>query len=249
MDVDRRQIIAMGGGGFTEATSDVLLDGYVMSACGVERPRICFLGTALGDHQGLLLKFYTAMAERVCVPSHLPLFVRRGVPRDVLLAQDIIYIGGGNTANMLAIWRAHGVDQVLHEAWQRGIVLAGICAGAMALFAGGVSASFGPLEPFADGLGFLDASFCPHYDSDPNRRPSYHSAISEGLIGAGYGIGDGVALHFRGAELVEAVSCRPAPVAERVQLSEAGGVEEAPLFVRSLAAPQERHDDEFDMGF
>ncbi|WP_217925072.1 peptidase E [Miltoncostaea oceani] len=234
--MDRRQIIAMGGGGFSEEPDNPLLDDFVFSQSGAERPRILFLPTAMGDHPGLLLKFYAAMGPRSCVPSHLPMFVRgRQDVREQILGQDIIYVGGGNSANLLAIWRAHGIDLILREAWERGILIAGLCAGAMCWFERGITASFGGdhLVPFDDGLGMLAGAFCPHYDSDPRRAPALQAAVAEGAMD-GYGVEDGAALHFRGLDLVEAVSSRESAAAHRVSLDPTGGVLETRLETRYL---------------
>ena len=132
---------------------------------------------------------------------------RSTTSRSCCSSQDVIYVGGGNTANMLAIWRLHGVDVVLREAWSRGIVLAGVSAGANCWFEACSTDSFGPdLAPLNDGLGFLAGSFCPHYDGELLRKPTYERWVAEGVLPAGYAADDGVGLVFRGTELTEAVS-------------------------------------------
>src|SRR5919198_619156 len=144
--------------------------------------------------------------------------------RHFLLAQDVLYVGGGNTANMLAIWRVHGVDAVLREAWERGIVLAGISAGSICWFEAGVTDSFGEeLAPLSC-LGFLSGSNCPHYDSEPQRRPAYRRLVDAGELPPGLAAEDGVGLHFVGTELAEAISARSNARAFRV----GAGTEEAP---------------------
>jgi peptidase E len=167
-------------------------------------------------------------------PSDLTLFDRR--VEDVaglLLSQDVIYVGGGNTASMLAVWRAHGVDQVLREAWERGIVLCGMSAGANCWFECSTTDSFGPtLAALDDGLGFLRGSFCPHYDGEPQRRPAYELLISKGFP-AGYAADDNAALHFSGTELVECVSSRAEASAYRVELVD-GEVVQTALETRLL---------------
>ena len=146
--------------------------------------------------------------------------------------QDIFYVGGGDTANLLALWRQHGLDALLADAWRRGAVLAGVSAGMLCWFKGGVTDSFGGLEPLNDGLGLIDATACPHYDSEPERRPIYHRAIASGM-NAGYAADDGAALHFRGEEFVEAITSRPQARAYRVERA-AGKVAETSLSVRYL---------------
>jgi peptidase E len=146
--------------------------------------------------------------------------------------QDVIYVGGGDTANLLVLWRRHGLDVLLRQAWSRGAVLAGVSAGMLCWFTGGVTDSFGGLEPLDDGLGLIEASACPHYDGEPGRRPTYHRLIAGGMRG-GYAADDGAALHFRGHELAEAVSSRPHACAYRVELT-GGCVIETALPVRFL---------------
>jgi dipeptidase E len=221
-----RQIVAMGGGGFSEDPRGAALDDYVLDASGAARPRICFLATAAGDNASYIVKFYGAFSERACRPTHLNLFNRTVDDiRALLLAQDVIYVGGGNTVNLLAVWRAHGVDLIVREAWERGIVLAGLCAGSMCWFEGGVTASFGTrLTALTGGLGLLPGTNCPHYDV---RRDAYVRALRGGLA-PGLAAEDGVALHFVDRRLAAAVASRDGARAYRV--GRAGDrVVEAPL--------------------
>jgi peptidase E len=223
-----RHIVALGGGGFSDGATP-LLDDFVLGLAGAKRPRICFLGTATGDSPEYAVKFYDAFRERA-QPAHLELFGRpRRDIRDFLLSHDVVYVGGGNTANMLAIWRVHGVDAILCEAWERGIVLAGISAGSICWFEGGVTDSFGDeLAPLRC-LGFLSGSNCPHYDSEPQRRPVYRRLVDGGELPPGLAAADGVALHFVGTELAEAVGERPGAGAFRVERGA-----ETPIPVRYL---------------
>jgi len=225
--------VALGGGGFSQEPENRLLDDFVLELTGVERPRICFLPTASGDDRGYVASFYDAFAARA-EPSWLPLFARRSADlRDHLLAQDAIYVGGGNTANLLAIWRVHGVDRILRTAWQRGIVLAGVSAGAICWFDAGVTDSFGPgLAPLDRALGLLPGSFCPHYDGEELRRSRFHELVASGLPD-GWACDDGAALVFEGTSVREAVASRPTAGAYRV---ERGGrtISEQALPVRYL---------------
>jgi dipeptidase E len=227
-----RHVVALGGGGFTTG-DDPGLDDFVLRLTGRVRPRVCFLATAQGDAPSYVVDFYDAFRERA-EPSHLELFGRpRRDLRDFLLAQDAIYVGGGNTANMLAVWRVHGVDEVLREAWERGVVLAGMSAGSICWFEAGVTDSFGDeLAPMRC-LGFLPGSNCPHYDSEAGRRPTYLRLVGSGELPAGLAADDGIGLHFAGAELAEAVSARPAAQAYRVERAESGAVE-TPITLRRL---------------
>ncbi len=230
-----RRIVALGGGGFSMEPDNPLLDDYILGLTGRARPRVCFVPTASGDADGYVARFYRAFARRGCLATHLPLFQREAADlRAVILDQDAVYVGGGNTVNMLAIWRAHGLDRVLREAWEAGVVLCGISAGALCWFEAGITDSFGPdLAPLRDGLAFLPGSHCPHYDGEPRRRPTYHRCVAEGLP-AGVAADDGCALHFEGTTLVDVVASRPAARAYRVERSDRDGVTETPLPARFL---------------
>jgi dipeptidase E len=225
--MSERHIVGLGGGGFSDGGD--ALDEFVLGLAGPGRPRVCFLPTAAADSADYVVTFYEAFRERA-EPSHLELFGRpRRDIRDFLLAQDVVYVGGGNTANMLAIWRVHGVDAVLREAWEGGIVLAGTSAGSICWFEAGVTDSFGDELAPLPCLGLLPGSNCPHYDSEPQRRPTYRRLVDAGELPAGLAAEDGIGLHFVGTELVEAVAGRPDARAFRVE----PGVEEA-LPVRRL---------------
>ena len=213
---ERRRIVAVGGGGFVSTPESPLID-YVLGAAGKPRPRVCFVPTAGGDALPYVAMFYRGCAARDCEPSDLPLFNRTGEDlREKLLAQDVIWVGGGNTANLLAIWRAHGVDRIMREAWEAGVVLSGSSAGMICWFEASITDSFGPqLAALEDGLGFLPGSACPHFDGEERRRPVYRAAIAAGFPG-GYAADDQVALRFDGAELAECVTAREGASAWRV---------------------------------
>jgi peptidase E len=228
-----RTIIAFGGGGFAMEPDNPRLDQYILSRARRRRPRVCFLPTASGDSHGFTLRFYRAFSQHDCIPSDLNLTGGGGVDRrpantaDIpafLADQDVLYVGGGNTANMLALWRTHGIDRELRTAWEAGTVLCGLSAGMICWFASSVTDSFGRLAPLHDGLGFLPYSACPHYDGDPQRRPTFHRLIREGLQ-AGYAADDGAALVFDDHELVEVVSSRPQATGYFVERREAEVVE------------------------
>ena len=210
------QILALGGGGFSMEPRNPLLDDYLLSLTGRKRPRICFLPTASGDADGYVARFLRAFRRRADA-SALTLF---GTPRtDIrryILSRHAIIVGGGNTANMLAIWRVHGVDRFLREAWRRGVVLSGLSAGMICWFEAGVTDSFGPLAPLRDGLGLLPGSACPHYDGEARRRPTYRRLVARGFP-AGFAADDGAALHFVGRKLHACVSSRPGARGWRVE--------------------------------
>jgi peptidase E len=157
------------------------------------------LNTAMGDDPSAYLRTYQLLGSLPGTLTHLQLFPMPNVsdPEDLLLSQDVIFVGGGSVANMLAVWRVHGVDAIMRKAWRAGIVLSGVSAGAICWFSGGTTDSFGvDLRPFTDGLGMFAPSFCPHYDSEQRRRPLYHSLVSDGTLPAGIACDDGAAAHF-----------------------------------------------------
>ena len=208
-NLKRRQIVAMGGGGFSMEPENPLLDQFVLDLCGKRKPKVCFVPTASGDAEGYISAFHASFNKLPCAPSHLSLFRTPGADlRSFVLSKDVIYVGGGNTFNLLVLWRAWGLDRHLKEAWRRGIVLAGISAGSLCWFEEGVTDSFGELAPL-EGLGFLPGSHCPHYDGEAKRRPAFQRLVGKGKVAAGYAAEDGVGLHFIGRRLVKTVRSRP----------------------------------------
>jgi peptidase E len=229
-----QRIVAFGGASLEPGSTDGPLHQYLLDLTGEDRPRICFLGTASGDNPGYAANFYAWFARRA-EATHLGLFDRRiDDIRGLLLDQDIVYVGGGNTANMLAVWRTHGVDDALEAAWKAGVILAGPSAGAVCWFEGGTTDSFGPeIGALRDGLRLLRGSFCPHYDSESLRRPRYQELVGTGKLPNGYAADDGVGLLFSGNDLAEVVAAMPESRAFRVERSR-GGVDETSLKPRLL---------------
>jgi dipeptidase E len=209
----------MGGGGFTAFPGDPALDELVLQLAGKPVPRILFLPTASGDPREQIARFHVAFGDRPCEPDVLSLFrlaeLRRPLT-EVLLSQDVIYVGGGSMRNLLAIWQVHGLDRLLREAWERCVVLAGVSAGAMCWFQGGVTTSAGPPQP-TPGLGFLPGSLSVHAAEQPARAPVYRAAVAEGTLPAGWLADDGVGLLFRDMSLERVVSARRGAVATRVE--------------------------------
>lgn len=208
----------MGGGGFTMEPRNPLLDDFVLSLSPASEPRILFLPTASGDTSAQIGAFHARFGDRLCIPEHLSLFRLAEVERplrEILLEQDIVYVGGGSMRNLLAIWRAHRLDELLIEAWRRGVVLAGLSAGAMCWFQAGVSRSGGSPEPIA-GLGLIGGSLSVHADGEPERLPVWLSAVREGLLPGGWAVDDGVGLLFEGERMRRAVSSREGTAAQRV---------------------------------
>jgi len=216
-------------------STDWPLHQFMLDLTGRDRPKICFVGTASGDDASYRAGFYATFARRA-EATHLTLFERTVEDIAAFLAdQDAIYVGGGNTANMLAIWRLHGVDKALKAAWEDGVVLGGSSAGAICWFEAGLTDSFGPvLAPLRDGLKFLPGSFCPHYDSESLRRPRYEETVAGGSLPDGYAADDGVGLVFNGRELEEVVASLPGQHAYRVERRRGDSVEETQIRARLL---------------
>jgi dipeptidase E len=208
------RIIGLGGGGDTPEQSRRLWD-YVLGVVGKDRPRMLFVPTAIGDADEGIVWFYERFAGRAEL-RHLKTFPYPPEDlRELILSQDAICVSGGNTANMLAIWRVHGIDLLMREAWENGTVLWGASAGMICWFEQGVTDSFGPQLEGMDCLGFLAGSACPHYDGEELRRPRYRELV-DGELKEGVAADDGVAVYFAGTEIAEVVTCRPGAAAYRV---------------------------------
>ena len=235
---ERKHVIAIGGGmRMPEGIVPPHLD-YALRLSGKPEPRICVINTAAGDDPRWAMLMYDRFFGRSARVSHLALFPMPNVadPADLLLSQDVIFVGGGSVANMLAVWRVHQLDVLMRKAWHAGIVLAGSSAGGICWFEGGTTDSFGrSLRPFTDGLGMLPGSFCPHYNSESERRPLYHQLVADGTLAPGIACDDGVGVHFVDDELAEAITDRPGSAAYRVEPGTGGqAIAETAMPVRYL---------------
>jgi len=204
-----KQIITFGGLRPTRGRTHPLIN-YVLSLPRKDHPKVCFIPTATGDAATSIVAFYDRFTPSNAETSHLSLFNRTVYNiEEYLLSHDIIMVGGGNTANMLATWRVHGVDVALEKAWDSGVILCGGSAGSLCWFECGTTDSFNlyELEPLYDGLGFLPGSHCPHYDGEEQRRPLYHRLISEGFA-PGYAVDEDAAVHFWGTDVHRVISSR-----------------------------------------
>jgi peptidase E len=239
-----RVIFASGGHEFSRRTGNEALRDYILGLSASDRPRICLLPTASGDPREQISAFERAFGELQCSLSHISLFRLEAEPvtvREHLLTRDILYVGGGSMVNLLAIWRAHGIDEILREAWKRRIVIAGQSAGAMCWFKFGITRSSGA-PGVAPGIGLLPGSLCVHYHSHPERRAAYRHAVATGLP-PGHGLDDQTGLLFRGCELVEVVSGRRGAGAWRVEADGRGGCREERLPQRAIADPRPAIDE------
>jgi dipeptidase E len=206
-------IVALGG-------FDETLVRFAFSLASSPRPRVLYVPTAVGDDSERIADFHEQAASRAIETDHLELFGIPDGPLERIAAAEVILVGGGNTANMLAVWRVHGVDSALVAAWERGAILTGWSAGGNCWFESSVTDSFrAELDPLRDGLGLLAGSFCPHYDTEAARRPTYERLVATDVLPPGFACDDAAALHFDGSELVEAVGAVTDAAAWRVTSS------------------------------
>lgn len=224
-----KQIVAMGGGGFSMEPENPLLDLFILKQSQKNKPKVCFVPTASGDAEGYIEKFYHSFNQMESEPSHLSLFKPpTNDLEDYILSKDIIYVGGGNTRNLLVLWKEWGLDKIMKKAWEQGIILSGISAGSICWFEEGLTDSIPGRLTKLSCLGFLKGSNSPHYDGEKDRRPSYHRLIGSGEMIAGYAADDGVAFHFIDDQLHKVVSSRPHAKGYRVY-KEDGQVKESVL--------------------
>lgn len=235
-------IVALGGGGFSIEPENPLLDDFILSLSRKRRPRICFIPTASADSATYIARFYRAFSERA-IPTDLTLFDSPSLPRTpkfttdlpaFVAQQDIFFVGGGNTANLLAMWRIHGLDKLLRNAWRRGAIMSGISAGMLCWFSGGITDSFGGFVAMRQGLGLIPASACPHYNTESARQAAFQRMLRTGAA-VGYAADDCAALHFVGTKLKEAVSSNRAAQAYLLKRTRAR-VTTAPIRTRLLGS-------------
>jgi dipeptidase E len=232
-----KQIIPIGGGGFYRDAENIELEKYVIRQSAAVNPRVCFVPTASGEPDHYVASFYAAFLKLGCRPSVLTFFKRTPDLRSFLLEQDVIYVGGGNTKSLLAVWREWGVSEILREAWEAGIVLTGVSAGAICWFEQGLTDSFSDsLRPLPC-LGFLPGSCCPHYDGEPQRRPSYHQLLARNEIAAGVAIEDWTGVHFVGSQIHKVVAAKRGARAYSMR-SAHGSVQEVPLQAEYFIMPE-----------
>jgi dipeptidase E len=220
------RIVALGGHEFRSRPAERAIVRHLLELTRTVNPRVCLLPTASGDVQASITDFYSVLDRFDCRPTHVSLFrmEREWVNlREHLLEQDLIYVAGGSMLNLVAIWRAHGLAEIMREAWQKGILLAGQSAGAMCWFEQGITSSAGEPRP-AEGLGLLPGTLCVHYARDPGRRTCFLREVANGLP-EGHGIDDGAGLLFEGTQPVEAFAGRHGARVVRVAVGEAGATE------------------------
>jgi peptidase E len=226
-------IIAIGGASFSAEPRNLALDKYLLGQTRKERPHVLFIPTATGDNDQYIAKFYAAYTSLDARPVHLSFFQRTPDLRKLILQQDAIYVGGGNTKSMLAVWRDWGLDALLREASKAGVVLGGVSAGAICWFEQGVTDSWADTLHPLDCLGLISGSCCPHYDGEAERRPAYQALVAKGAMKPGIAIEDGVAAHYRTGRLERVVTSRESSRAYRVS-ADGGTLREEPIAATRL---------------
>lgn len=232
------QIVAIGGAGLSADPDRYAIERYIVKHARRARPSVCYVGTASGDENAYAVRFYAAMAELDCRPSRLPFFARTPDLRRLLLDQDVVYVGGGNTKSMMAVWRDWGLIELLREAWRDGVILCGTSAGAICWFESGVTDSWADALHPLPCLGFLPGACCPHYDGEKDRRPAVQRIVAAGQLASVLALDDGAAAHFRGAALERVVTSRPKAGAYRIEKAGSTAREDA-LPVEYVGPPQD----------
>ena len=193
----KKQIIAIGGGGFGRTPGEGLIEKYILDQSEKDVPNICFIPTATGDNEAYKVNYYSTFSKLDCFPSHLDFFKRTPDLKELILKQDIIFVGGGNTKSMLAVWKDWGLDVLLKEAYNKGVIMSGVSAGAICWFNQGITDSWSEELKLMDCLGFLGGACCPHYDEEPQRKPALKKFLSDGKINSCYAVDGGCALHIQ----------------------------------------------------
>ena len=203
-----KQIIAIGGGGFGRNPGNGTIEKYILDQSDKNRPNICFIPTATGDDESYKVSYYATLTKLNCTPTHIDFFKRTADLEKLIKDQDIIFVGGGNTKSMLAVWREWGLDIILKKAYQNGTIMCGVSAGAICWFEKGVTDSWADKLNIMNCLGFMKGSCCPHYDEEPERKPSLSKFIENKDIQNCYAIEGGCALHIKNEEVYSAISFR-----------------------------------------
>ena len=192
-----KNIVAIGGGGFGRSLGTLEIEKYIISLISKKRPKVCFIPTASGDSSLYKLNFYRAFSELDCITSHIDFFSRTENLEEKVLTQDIIYVGGGNTKSMLAIWKEWNLNNILKNAYEKGIVMSGVSAGAICWFEKGITDSFAKELNIIDCLGIVNGIACPHFDEEAEREPYVNDLIQREIIESCICIEGNCALHIK----------------------------------------------------
>ena len=192
-----KNIVAIGGGGFGRNLGSLEIEKYIISLINKKRPKICFIPTASGDSSSYKLNFYRAFSKLDCITSHIDFFSRTENLEDKVLTQDIIYVGGGNTKSMLAVWKEWNLHEILLNAYEKGIVMSGVSAGAICWFEKGITDSYAEKLAIIDCLGIVEGTACPHFDEEKEREPYVNNVIKKDIINSCICIQGNCALHIK----------------------------------------------------
>jgi aminopeptidase N len=203
-----RNIIAIGGGGFGANPGQGIIEEYILKQTKKKNPKICFIPTATGDNEAYKVNFYSTFTNLNCCPSHLDFFKRTPDLNDLILNQDAIFVGGGNTKSMLAVWKEWGLDKILKKAYRDGIVMSGVSAGAICWFQNGITDSWASNLKIMPCLNFIKGTCCPHYDEEPERRPAVKKLLLSNKIKDVFAVDGGAALHIKDEKIFKSVVFR-----------------------------------------
>ncbi len=192
----QKHIVAIGGGGFGRNFSSCLIENYLLTITEKECPKICFLPTATGDDDKYIVRFYSIFTRLNCTPSHLQFFTRTVDIHNHIMNQDLVFVGGGNTKSMLAIWNDWGMSELLNNAYNEGIIMSGVSAGAICWFTSGITDSWDNELRILPCLDIIKGTCCPHYDEEPSRIPYVKKLLQEQKVSSCISIEGGAAMHF-----------------------------------------------------
>ena len=200
-----RNIIAIGGGGFGANPGQGIIEEYILKQTKKKNPKICFIPTATGDNEAYKVNYYSTFTNLDCYPSHLDFFKRTPDLNDLILNQDAIFVGGGNTKSMLAVWREWGLDKILKKAYLNGTVMSGVSAGAICWFQNGITDSWASNLKMMPCLNFIKGTCCPHYDEEPERKPAVKNFLLRNKLKNVYAVDGGAALHIKDEKIFKSI--------------------------------------------
>lgn len=204
--IKERNIIAIGGGGFGRNPGEGIIEEYILNQTKKKRPNICFIPTATGDNEAYKVNYYATFSKLNCNPTHLDFFKRTPDLKRLIADQDVIFVGGGNTKSMLAVWREWQLDKILKKAYKNGTVMSGVSAGAICWFQNGITDSWDSNLQIMPCMNFVKGTCCPHYDEEPERKPTVKELISKNKVKRIYAVDGGAALHIKNEKNFKSVS-------------------------------------------
>ena len=206
MSENSGQVIAIGGGGFGRSIYNTKIDSYILDQCKSDKPNVCFIPTASAEDKAYTVNFYAVYSKLNCNPTHINFFQRTPRLDSIINKADVIFVGGGNTKSMLAVWKEWKLDKLLMKAYKRGAILCGVSAGAICWFKEGITDSWASNLNVMDCLDIIPECCCPHYDGEADRRPTVHEMIDSGKIASCLAVEDGAAIHYKNGKFSTSVS-------------------------------------------